>query len=128
MLREIDSPHLGLLFDTGNPVAYKQDGLSFLNSVAKWVHHVHIKDAAPVMGGSFEYTLPGAGEAHVALCIDTLFRHGYQGAFSIEPHLAYLPHLGIGGDHAQRREAYLSYGRHFRAMLAELIDPHRGFL
>jgi hypothetical protein len=69
--------------------------------------------------------MPGAGEAHVALCVDALFRSGYQGVFSIEPHCAYVPHLGAAGDAAARREAYLAFGRRFRAMLEGLVDPHR---
>lgn len=127
MLQSINSPHLRLLFDTGNPVAYGQCGLSFLHAVAPWVQHVHIKDASPKAGG-FEYTLPGAGRAHVALCIDALFRRGYRGAFSIEPHRAYVPHLGVGADDVARHESYLSYGRRFRALLEEIVDPHRNLL
>lgn len=128
MLRQIDSPHLRLLFDTGNPVAYGQSSLSFIHAVAGWVEHVHIKDALLPVGGEVEYSLPGAGQAHVALCIDVLFRHGYRGAFSIEPHRAYAPHLGTGGDAEVRRQTYLSYGRRFRALLEDLISPHGNIL
>jgi L-ribulose-5-phosphate 3-epimerase len=127
MLRSVDSSHLRLLFDVGNPVAYGQCGLSFLHAVAPWVQHVHVKDAAPKAGG-FEYTLPGAGRAQVALCIDALFRWGYRGAFSIEPHRAYVPHLGGGAEGVARPESYLLYGRRFRALLEEIVDPHRNLL
>jgi sugar phosphate isomerase/epimerase len=128
MLRQIDSPHLRLLFDIGNPVAYGQDGLSFINAVAPWVEHVHIKDASLSADGEVMYMPPGEGDAHVALCIDVLFRHGYRGAFSIEPHRAYVPHLGAAADGVARRQSYMAYGRRFQALLEDVVSPHRNLL
>jgi L-ribulose-5-phosphate 3-epimerase len=128
MLRQIDSPHLRLLFDTGNPVVHGQSSLTFLRAVAGWVEHVHVKDALPAARGEFEFTLPGAGQAHVMLCIDALFREGYRGVFSIEPHRAHVPHLGVNGDDIARRESYLAYGRRFRALLEELVRPNGNLL
>ncbi len=127
MLRQIDSPHLGLLFDTGNPIAYGQNPLSFVHAVAKFVQHVHIKDAVRLPGGEIEYTEPGAGQAQVALCLDALFRWGYHGAFSIEPHCAYVPHLGVASDESTRRSVYLSYAESFRTLLEQFVSPVRNF-
>jgi len=127
MLQQIASPHLRLLFDTGNPIAYGQNALSFVHAVAKWVRHVHIKDAVRLPGGEVEYTMPGGGQTHVALCLDALFRWGYQGAFSIEPHCAYVPHLGVVGDESTRRNVYRSYGESFRALLEQFVSPLRNF-
>lgn len=128
MLRQIDSPHLRLLFDTGNPVAYGQNSLSFIHAVAKWVQHVHVKDAVRLKGGEINYTLPGHGQAQVALCIDTLFRWGYQGAFSIEPHCAFIPHLNINSDAVAQRNSYLSYARHFLTLMDDVVNPQRNLL
>lgn len=122
MLRTIDSPHLRLLFDTGNPLVYGQDALSFVYTVAPWVEHVHVKDVRR-SGNSLDFTFPGQGDAQVHLCVDALFRTGYHGAFSIEPHLACVPHLGIGLPPEARRRAYVEYGHRFRRLLVELLDP-----
>ncbi len=128
MLRQINSPHLRLLFDIGNPVAYGQNGLSFLHAVAKWVEHVHVKDAARLTADEIQYKLPGDGQAQVALCVDTLFRWGYQGVFSIEPHRALVPHLNIVSDEVTKRNTYLSCGKRLEALLEELINPQRNTL
>jgi L-ribulose-5-phosphate 3-epimerase len=128
MLRRIDSPNLGLLFDIGNPLVYGQDGLQFLNAVVQWVRHVHIKDAILQADGNVRYMLPGSGQAGVGLCVWRLFQSGYQGAFSIEPHLACLPHLDMASDEITRRSTYLSYGRQFRTLMQGLLNPERDLI
>ena len=128
MLRRIHSPNLGLLFDIGNPLVYGQDGLQFLNAVAQWVKHVHIKDAALQPDGNVKYMLPGSGQVGVGLFVWRLFQSGYQGAFSIEPHLACLPHLDIVGDETTRRSTYLSCGRQFRTLMQGLLNPERDLI
>lgn len=102
MLAEVDSPALRVLFDIGNGVPYGYDAHALLTRLLPHVAHVHVKDALPGdRPGEAVYTLPGEGAARVADCVRLLEDHGYRGAYSLEPHLAVVPHAGIrpaGGD------------------------------
>ncbi|MBD0710639.1 MULTISPECIES: M20/M25/M40 family metallo-hydrolase [unclassified Streptomyces] len=95
MLAEVESPALRVLFDTGNGVPYGYDGHALLERLLPYVAHVHVKDALPgERPGEAVYTLPGDGTARVAECVRLLEDHGYRGAYSLEPHLAVVPHEG----------------------------------
>ena len=87
LLDEVASPALKLLFDTGNGVAHGYDGFDLLCEIAGHVEHVHVKDA-----DTHGFTIPGEGVARVADCVKLLRANGYQGAWSLEPHLALRPH------------------------------------
>jgi len=120
MLRTVASPHLRLLFDIGNPVAYRQDGPEFLARVLPWVAHVHVKDAVASEGRT-SYVYPGLGQAAVRECLRLLHQGGYRNAFSIEPHLAYVPHTGLSAAPEERCAAYLRYGQCFERLLDEIM-------
>ncbi|MBB4233289.1 sugar phosphate isomerase/epimerase family protein [Rhizobium mongolense] len=102
MLRLVDSTNLRLLFDTGNGLAYGYDALAFLRPIVDFVDHVHIKDGMK-SGGEVTYCRAGCGHAGVAACLALLFSSGYRGVFSIEPHLAVLPHAGRADPENDRR-------------------------
>ncbi|MEU5694080.1 TIM barrel protein [Actinosynnema sp. NPDC020468] len=87
LLGEVASPALKLLFDTGNGVAHGYDGYALLAQVVDHVAHVHVKDATPE-----GFVPPGEGDARVADCVALLRAEGYRGAWTLEPHLAALPH------------------------------------
>jgi sugar phosphate isomerase/epimerase len=58
---------------------------------------VHIKDGCYLResGGIFpevDYTCPGVGDEDVARTVGDLLQAGYDGGFSIEPHLAVVYH------------------------------------
>lgn len=92
LLREVDSPALRLLFDTGNGLAHGYDALDLLRRILPHVAHVHVKDAVRTPAGTVVYTLPGDGRARIADCLRLLLASGYSGALSLEPHLAVRPH------------------------------------
>jgi L-ribulose-5-phosphate 3-epimerase len=114
LLAAADSPALRLLFDTGNGVAYGYRAVDLLAELVPSVAHVHVKDA---VGGGADtaYTLPGDGQAEVTSCLRMLRDGGYQGALSIEPHLATRPHEGRWAT-AGASAAFVAAGRR----LAEL--------
>ncbi|MFD7626606.1 sugar phosphate isomerase/epimerase family protein [Streptomyces sp. NPDC059851] len=114
----IDSPSLRLLFDVGNGLAYGYDALAFLRETLPWVEHVHVKDGVRRADGSAEFGMPGEGEAGVAACMDLLEAAGYRGWYSIEPHVALIPHLGITAEDPALEEAYTAYARRFTALAA----------
>jgi sugar phosphate isomerase/epimerase len=117
----IGSPALRLLFDIGNGVAHGYPPLPMLREVVSHVVHVHVKDARA--GGEVTFVPPGEGEARVAECLEVLFRHGYGGVLSIEPHVKLLPHLRSGtGD----RDAFVACGRALEHVIARTLHAKGG--
>jgi sugar phosphate isomerase/epimerase len=109
LLDKVRSPNLKLVFDTGNPVFTdrrlgakpygKQSSWEFYSNVRAWIHYVHIKDGRYVResDGIFPevvYTFPGEGDGEVVRIVRDLLQTGYDGGFSIEPHLAVVYHEG----------------------------------
>jgi len=120
LVAAVDSPALRLLFDVGNGVAHGYDPLAFLRDVLPYVDHVHVKDGVREPGGEPVFGLPGDGQARLTECIALLERHGYRGWYSVEPHVALIPHLGVRGDPAAQEAAYRRYVTAFLALLGAL--------
>ncbi len=125
LLAVVDSPALGLLFDTGNGVAHGYHAPDMLRELVDHVVHVHVKDAVSGPGGHVDYVLPGNGESGTAECLRLLARHGYGGTLSIEPHLHLRPHLrGQGADPGSGDpDAFVAYGRAMERFLARTLHP-----
>ena len=122
LLGEVDSPALKVVFDTGNPVTYGQDAWEYYQTVRKDIVYVHIKDARKVDGQDI-YTYCGEGDGCVREIVADLLKTGYDGGFSIEPHLAAVIHTGQKADNArQLYESYTEYGRR----LMKLVEEVRG--
>jgi len=120
LIRFVNNPAFKLVFDTGNTFAHKQDALEYLRAVIDHVVHVHIKDGF-LDGTKNVFTYPGEGSCQVEACVRLLIEHGYDGGYSIEPHIASIIHTGdVGGE--ERNEAlwnsYLTYGRTLMALYA----------
>ncbi|MFF5099139.1 sugar phosphate isomerase/epimerase family protein [Actinosynnema sp. NPDC000082] len=111
LMSEVDSPALRLLFDTGNPVAHGYDGLAALAQLARHVEHVHVKDAV-----GERFVDPGTGDARVAECVELLRANGYQGAWSLEPHVAPRPRESAGPP-VGASAAFVSAGRAMSRLL-----------
>lgn len=125
LLSEVDSPHLRLLFDIGNGVAYGYQSLPFLAAVLPWVEHVHVKDGRRDPGQDAVFGMPGQGTAQVEACVRLLEEAGYTGWYSVEPHLALIPHLGLSPDDPDRQAAdYRSYVEEF-VRLAGRVEASR---
>ncbi|MFD8212271.1 M20/M25/M40 family metallo-hydrolase [Streptomyces sp. NPDC059697] len=118
LITHVDSPALRLLFDTGNGLAYGYETLPFLREVLPWIDHVHIKDGFRDEEGNATFGMPGEGTANVLDCVNVLEEAGYQGWYSIEPHVALIPHLGVAGEPDKLASAYSTYGRRFRELVA----------
>ncbi|MBZ4020226.1 sugar phosphate isomerase/epimerase family protein [Streptomyces purpurogeneiscleroticus] len=111
LLQHVDNPALRLLFDIGNGVPYGYDARAVLDAVIGHVAHVHVKDARPRAGDQVDYTLPGDGESGVRECLTALLRHGYTGAWSIEPHTHLRPHDDHNATDDDGIAAFVRYGR-----------------
>ncbi|MBV2366053.1 sugar phosphate isomerase/epimerase [Streptomonospora sp. NEAU-YY374] len=121
LLDSVASPALGLLFDTGNGIAHGYSAADLLGDIAARVAHVHVKDARSTPQGTV-YTVPGQGEARVADCLRMLLAAGYQGVWSIEPHLALRPHepgTALSGDPA----GFTAAGEALRRLVDRVVVP-----
>ena len=120
LLGEVNSPALKVVFDTGNPVTYGQDAWEYYQAVFPDIVYVHIKDARKV-DGKDEYTYCGEGDGCVREIVGDLLKRGYDGGFSIEPHLAAIIHTGQqanSGDWLYR--SYTEYGRRLMKIVEEV--------
>lgn len=125
LVREVDSPGFGLLFDTGNGVPYDYDAYELLTRVVDHVRHVHVKDAEG-SAAYHTYRLPGEGAARVADCLRVLIEHGYTGALSIEPHLGFVPHEGRRVPEATCEALFVAAGESLAGMLDDLTTGRAG--
>lgn len=123
LLEEVHSPHLQIVFDTGNPVGEghpAEETWDFYQTALPFIKHVHIKDCAKNEKGEIEYTYPGEGQSMVRRILESVLDLGYTGAFSIEPHITAQIHLGKSTTGKEAEEVYLEYGRRTNAIFAEL--------
>ncbi|MDZ7261439.1 MAG: sugar phosphate isomerase/epimerase [candidate division KSB1 bacterium] len=123
LLEAVDSPAFKLLFDTGNPPSEGQDGWDFYTKVKEHIVYVHIKDAKQTrQGEKIQFTFAGAGDGYVKEIVRDLLASGYDGGFSIEPHIASVIHLDQQADSDETAfNSYLEYGRRFMK-LVEIIN------
>ncbi|MHB8519678.1 MAG: sugar phosphate isomerase/epimerase family protein [Limisphaerales bacterium] len=95
LLKEFDSPWLGVNFDTGNTFIAGHDPLTYLQAIRPWLKHVHCKDvpremAAATRGeetgiaSSGVSIGDGANAANIKACIDYLNETKWEGVSSIE--------------------------------------------
>ena len=136
LLDNINSDNFKLIFDTGNPTfnfsrlgpkPYKlQSSWEFFSNVREFVTYVHIKDAncEVLEDGSVKqvYCWAGDGQGDVERIVTDLIRRGYDGGFSMEPHVASVFHAQSKSDDPEALKkimysSYIEYGRRFEKLL-----------
>ena len=119
LLGEVPSPALRLVFDTGNPAQYGLDSWDYYRQVREHVVYVHIKDyLAPEHKGDERASFPGEGICHIREIISDLLSRGYDGGFSIEPHIASVIHRHKDiQDPDLAYRTYIEYGRRLEHLL-----------
>ena len=122
-------PGLRLVFDTGNPVFIddrnkpqpwpKQSSWDFYKNVKEHISYVHIKDGIWHENEKYcEYTFPGEGNGDVLKIVKDMLNDGYDGGFSIEPHMAVTFHdASKVASEKTMSENYIRYGRKFEQLL-----------
>lgn len=123
LLREVASPALQVLFDTGNGVPHGYESEELLKVLLPHVAHVHIKDAVRTPDGCTTYTLPGSGAVDLTACLELLAHGGYAGALSLEPHLAVLPHNGLNLPTADATHLMVRAGKQLERLLHGTQPP-----
>ncbi len=124
-------PGLKLVYDTGNPITDddyskpkphpKQSSWEFYSYVKKHVVYVHIKDGIwDTEKNKPIFTYPGEGNGDVRKIVSDLLAWGYDGGFSIEPHMAVLAHdKSVQSEDGIRYSNYVEYGRRMIKLLDE---------
>jgi sugar phosphate isomerase/epimerase len=140
LIENVRSDNFKLIFDTGNPVftfrrigqePYTlQNSFEFYKNVREYIYYVHIKDGIAVeMKEGYErpetrFTFAGKGSGFVKQIVRDLREFGYDGGFSIEPHVATVFHEDDDQENAElsarrKYETYIEYGRSFEQLLKE---------
>ncbi|MFA6715613.1 MAG: sugar phosphate isomerase/epimerase family protein [Victivallaceae bacterium] len=140
LIENVRSDNFKLIFDTGNPIftfrhvgsePYTlQNSYEFYRNVREYIHYVHIKDGIAVkMKNNYErpevrFTFPGEGGGFVKQIVGELLDSGYDGGFSIEPHVATVFHADDNRDDSElaarrKYETYVEYGKRFELLLKE---------
>ncbi|HET6486601.1 MAG TPA: sugar phosphate isomerase/epimerase family protein [Spirochaetia bacterium] len=135
LLDAITSKSFALVYDTGNPATtfdhrgpqpYKlQSSWEFYRNVKPFIRSVHIKDgtflrATDGVFAEARYTWPGEGNGDVRRIVADLLAGGYDGGFSIEPHMAAVFH-----DPSKQSPqdaaywTYVEYGKRFMKLVEE---------
>ncbi|MDQ2078829.1 sugar phosphate isomerase/epimerase family protein [Xanthobacteraceae bacterium Astr-EGSB] len=124
-------PGLALVYDTGNPgitpdfrkpFPYpNQDAFECYEKLRQHIVHVHIKDGVRDPATDEErYFFPDQGVCKVGETLQSLLASGYDGDFSIEPHMAVVfHHTEVSSSEQARIDNYVEYGRRFERMLVE---------
>ena len=127
-------PGLKLVYDTGNPIFTpdyaagepypKQSAWEFYEKVKEHVAYVHIKDGE-FHGDRAIYGFPGEGDGDVLRIVKDLLDNGYNGGFSMEPHMQVVHHEEASDeDKTQARiENYIEYGKRFMALMEKAGHP-----
>jgi sugar phosphate isomerase/epimerase len=135
LLDRVKSHALRLVFDTGNPVftadrrgrePYKrQSSWEFYRNVRQFIEYVHVKDGrySAESGELFpkvDYTWPGDGDGDLRRIVSDLAATGYDGGFSMEPHMTAVFHApGAATPEDSTYANYVEYGRRFVTIAAE---------
>lgn len=145
LIENINSDNFKLIFDTGNPTfnysrlgpkPYAlQSAWEFYSNVREFVVYVHIKDANCVIqpDGSVKqnYTWAGEGQGDVERIVTDLIRNGYDGGFSMEPHVATVFHEKEKAEDPEgfkrlMYQSYIEYGKRFEQLLERCKKAARG--
>lgn len=136
LMEKVNHDNLKLIFDTGNPCFnYRwigqppfalQSAWEFYKQVREHIIYVHIKDGVALPGDDCmirpecTFTYAGFGNGDVRAIVTDLLANGYDGGFSIEPHLAVVFHdASQSAAEDIRYNNYVSYGKKFEVLLRD---------
>lgn len=125
-------PGLKLVFDTGNPISTLdkskpkpypyESSWEFYDHVKNHIVYVHIKDGIRnPEDGKMTYTWAGDGQGDVRKIVTDLLKNGYDGGFSMEPHMQVVFHEESKQEDKTKAmyDNYVEYGRRFEKLVEE---------
>ena len=136
LIEAVDNPNFTLIYDTGNPAfnidhssgrneGKYQNSWEFYSNVKEFISYVHIKDVRLEFDENGEkkevYTFPGEGSGCVREIVTDLIANGYDGGFSMEPHMGAVFHdaNAVSSDE-YRFNNYVEYGKRFEKLVADI--------
>jgi sugar phosphate isomerase/epimerase len=136
LLDNVKSDNFRLILDTGNTVGTydyskpmpwkKQSTWEFYCNIKEFICYVHIKDCIYIKetDGLFsdrKHTYPGEGHGDLRMVVKDLLKTGYDGGFSIEPHMDVIFDApGITSKEDAQYKTYVEYGKRFMMMFDEI--------
>jgi sugar phosphate isomerase/epimerase len=84
VLKEL--PGIGIKFDPSHPYHDGDDPYQHLADYGEHVIHFHAKEVLKVGDTTVDEPMAGQGDFHWGRLIGILYKHGYRGVISIEPH------------------------------------------
>lgn len=125
MLEAVDSQALKLIFDTGNFWKTGYSSLGYFKAVYPHVVHIHIKDYVrdPKSKDGWRAVFAGDGEGDVAAVLKEARRLGYDGWYSMEPHLSAIAHEGKLAAGQDSWDLFVEYGRRFEELFSKTGGP-----
>ena len=136
LIEAVDNPNFTLIYDIGNPVfnvdyssgkdeGKHQNSWEFYSNVKEFISYVHIKDGRIELDENGEkkeiFTFPCEGNGFVKEIVTDLITNGYDGGFSIEPHMGAVFHdaSAVSSDE-YRFNNYVEYGKRFEQLVADV--------
>ena len=126
LLDQIPSHALKIVFDMGNPFSHdhpEERVWDFLKACEDRIAHIHIKDCYRSEAGEIVHCFPGEGQCRVAPIVEYMVAEkGYSGYLSIEPHMVFQFHKGLGESDQKQAMArnYREYGNIAMALLKDM--------
>jgi hypothetical protein len=84
IVEAIDSHTFGVLMDVGNFQHFGEDTVAAAQHLARWVVHVHLKEARRKPDGSLIACAVGEGDIEIAAVLRALKDSGYDGCLAVE--------------------------------------------
>jgi sugar phosphate isomerase/epimerase len=94
-----------LIFDFDNYLQCDEDPLAAWAALADCTHAVHFKESKRMPDGSWQHVPVGQGDGHVAQILKDLARRGFDGPFTLEPHLARSVAVLATGPHGKANQS-----------------------
>ncbi|MBN2711569.1 MAG: sugar phosphate isomerase/epimerase [Planctomycetes bacterium] len=119
----VNSPAVKAVYDTGNPASHGQTNTwEWYTKCKPHIAYVHIKcHEGPKADGTLgAHQWPEVGISKVKETLEDIFKSGYDGGISIEPHLKSVIHEGKSiSDEDAAYMTYVEYGKRVTKMVAD---------
>jgi len=122
-IQRVGAPAVKCVYDTGNAASHgRNDTWEWYEAAKPHIEYVHVKANTGPIGDDADHVFPDDPRS-ASLVKETfvdLFRNGYDGIISIEPHMKAIAHLGKEIDDADAAyQTYLEYGRRTMKVVEE---------
>ncbi len=120
LVTSVNSPAFKLIHDTGNFWETGYDALEFYQATKAYVVHIHIKDYKKDPTNKYYVPcFPDEGEGRVKETVAVIRKSGYDGWYTMEPHITAVAHMGTQSTQTELNyDMFLKYGKMFESIYA----------